>query len=441
MLSNMYINQDYLTKARLVFSNDQEYYDSKPEFKAVEDQYSYRVFETAFKGICAASLIFAQSAVSAQDYTPPAENADDYTKSPYFKGGKIDSNFNRYDNGDFSINNFLWTPVFKGGAGTNFSETGGQDVNYYGGYARPLLTKPELGELFLGAQQVLQGDRISTEAQGEYRLPNGLGFGAGFVDRSQSVQDAKFAKVSYQNQWQDVKYIVSTQWQSFAGRDYGGGYVAVYNKAFLATYGNDGEQWRSSFGYIAPQLTEKLRPAIEVLYMDNSIGKIGADKTLMISGSLGFSKGFLSHEATLGRAMGPTGMQFSNPLGYLNTPIDPTFNRRAEVWELGGLLNFRYINNSVASGSPRTETFEANIFPAQFFGIDNLLSSVFIGGGFTNPNGTKPYRSTLAKINQDGVSGNIGYIKRFGHVDTNVRVQHDFDNYDTQVYVGAQYWL
>lgn len=175
--------------------------------------------------------------------------------------------------------------------------------------------------------------------------------------------------------------------------------------------------------------------------MDNSIGKMGADKTLMISGSLGFSKGFLSHEATLGRAMGPTGMQFANPLGFLNTAYDPTFNRRAEVWELGGLFNFRYINTGVAEGSPRTETFEANIFPAQFFGVDNLLSSVFIGGGITNPNGAKPYKSTLAKLNQDGVSGNMGYIKRFGHIDTNVRVQHDFDVNDTQVYVGAQYWL
>jgi len=125
----------------------------------------------------------------------------------------------------------------------------------------------------------------------------------------------------------------------------------------------------------------------------------------------------------------------------LNTGTDPTFNRRAEAWELGGLFNFRYINSSDASGKPRTETFEANLFPAQFFDIDNLLSSVFIGGGLTNPNGTTPYKSTQAKTDQAGVSGSMGYIKRFGAVDTNVRLQHDFDVDDTQVYVGAQYWL
>ena len=394
-------------------------------------QYFPAAFKKAVKRIGLTSLLIAQCAAYA----------DDYNQSPYFKGGKIDSNFNRYANGDFSFNDILWTPVFKGGGGSFDSETGGQNLNYYGGYARPLLTKPELGELFVGGQQVLQGDRISTEVQGEYRLANGLGFGGGFADKSQSVLDAKFAKVSYQNQWQDIKYIVSAQWQNYAGKDYGGGYVALYNKEWMATYGNDGEQWRSAFKYVAPQITEKLRPALEVLYIDNSIGKIGADKTLMVSGSLGFSKGFLSQEATLGRAMGPTGMQFANPLGYFNTATDPTFNRRAETWELGGLLNFRYINTSVASGSPRTETFEANVFPAQFFGVDNFLNSIFIGGGISNPNGAKPYRSTLATINQSGVSGNMGYIKRFGHIDTNVRVQHDFDVNDTEVYVGAQYWL
>lgn len=242
MLGNQYEHQDFFEKSMLILSKDQNVYDIKSESKVGKGQYLHSVVKKAFKKTGLASLMLVQCAAYA----------DDYTQSPYYKGGKIDSNFNRFANGDFSVNDFLWTPVFKGGGGAVVSETGGQNINYYGGYARPLLTKPELGELFLGAQQVFQGDRVSSEMQGEYRLPNGLGFGGGFVDRSQSVQDAKFARVSYQNQWQDIKYIVSTQWQSFGGRDYGGGYIAVYNKEWLATYGNDGEQWRSSFGYIAP---------------------------------------------------------------------------------------------------------------------------------------------------------------------------------------------
>lgn len=106
-----------------------------------------------------------------------------------------------------------------GGHGVQVSETGGQDTNYFGGFARPLLKRPDLGDLILGAQEVLQGDSKQTEVQGEYRLPTGLGFGGGFVDRSLSNQDIKFAKISYRSEWRSVKYIVSTQWQSFQGQD------------------------------------------------------------------------------------------------------------------------------------------------------------------------------------------------------------------------------
>lgn len=164
------------------------------------------------------------------------------TDSPYFKGGKIDAFYDLKDNGDFQVNSILWTPVFKGGYGVQVSETGGQDINYFGGFARPLLTRPDLGDLILGAQEVLQGDSKQTEVQGEYRLPSGLGFGGGFVDRNLSDQDIKFAKISYRNEWQSVKYIVSTQWQSFQGKDYPGGYVALFNKQLMGTWGSDGEQ-------------------------------------------------------------------------------------------------------------------------------------------------------------------------------------------------------
>jgi len=166
-------------------------------------------------------------------YLPPVGN----TESPYFKGGKIDAFYDRKDNGDFQVNSILWSPVFKGGHGVQISETGGQDINYFGGFARPLLTRPELGDLILGAQEVLQGDSKQTEVQGEYRLPSGLGLGGGFVDRNLSDQDIKFAKISYRNAWQSVKYIVSAQWQRFQERDYPGGYLALYNKQLMASNG------------------------------------------------------------------------------------------------------------------------------------------------------------------------------------------------------------
>jgi hypothetical protein len=351
----------------------------------------------------------------------------DNTDSPYFKGGKLDAYFDRQDNGSFQVNSILWTPVIKGGHGIIVSKTGAKDINYYGGFVRPLLSHPEWGDLILGAQSVVQGNKNQVEVQGEYRLPFGLGFGGGFVDREASSQDVKFAKLSFRNQWQDIHYILSTQWQRYQNQDYAGGYIALYNKSLMATWGSDGEQWRSTFGYIAPdQGEDKLRPAFEVFYVDNSIGKVDGSKDLMVTGSLGFRKGFLGHESRLGRAMGPTGVEFSNPLGYLT----PNFNRRQTAWEIGDFANFRFIHKNLANGT-REQTLETAIYPLQFLlGHEHLLSALFVGVGHTSPT-----------VGKDGVSGLFGYHKRIGNFESSARVQHDFDRNDTSLFVSIIHWL
>ncbi|MDD1605155.1 MAG: hypothetical protein LUP96_00440 [Methylococcaceae bacterium] len=355
----------------------------------------------------------------------PYAHADN-TDSPYFKGGRVEAFYDRKDNGDFQVNSELWTPVFKGGYGALISETGGQDTHYFGGFARPLLTSPEYGDLILGAQEILKGGVKQTEVQGEYRLPFGLGIGGGFADRQYSGQDIKFAKISYRNEWKDIKYILSTQWQSYQGKSSPGGYVAVYNKQLMATWGSDGEQWRSTFGYVAPdQGPDKIRPALEVFYVDNSIGNFNGSKDLMVTGSLGFRKGFLSHEARLGRAMGPTGLEFGNPLGFLS----PTFNRRLTAWEVGDLVNFRFIHSTLPNYG-RVETLETAIYPTQFFGDKSLLSALFVGVGVTSPNPGK-----------DGLSGLFGYHKRINNFESSLRVQHDFDRDDTTLFFNAIQWL
>lgn len=93
------------------------------------------------------------------------------------------------------------------------------------------------------------------------------------------------------------------------------------------------------------------------------------------------------------------------------------------------MVDFRYINKAQPNHK-REETFEAVVFPGQVFGVDNLLSSIFVGGGITNP-----------QPGENGTSGIVGYVKRFSHFESNVRVQHDFDRDDTTLYFGAIYWL
>lgn len=351
----------------------------------------------------------------------------DNTDSPYFKGGKFDAFYDRQDNGSFQVNSILWTPSIKGGHGVIVSETGAKDINYYGGFIKPLLEHPEWGDLILGAQSVVQGNKNQVEAQGEYRLPFGLGFGGGFVDREASKQDVKFAKISFRNNWQDINYILSTQWQSYQNKDYAGGYIALYNKSLMATWGSDGEQWRTTFGYVAPdQGEDKLRPAFEVFYVDNSIGNIHGSKDLMVTGSLGFRKGFLGHESRLGRGMGPTGVEFPNPLGYLT----PNFNRRQTAWEIGKFANFRFIHKTLASGK-HEETLETAIYPLQFIlDHDNLWSALFVGVGDTRLNSGK-----------NNLSGLFGYHKRIGNFESSARVQHDFDRNDTALFVSFIHWL
>jgi PAS domain S-box-containing protein len=130
--------------------------------------------------------------------------------------------------------------------------------------------------------------------------------------------------------------------------------IALYGKQLMASWGSDGEQWRSTVGYVAPdQGAAELRPAIEMFYVDNTIGQVNGSKDMMVTGSLGYRKGFLGHESRLGRAMGPTGVEFSNPLGYLN----PNFNRRLTAWEVGELVNFRFIHKTLPN-SGREETLE-----------------------------------------------------------------------------------
>lgn len=95
--------------------------------------------KNGFSSALAKSMVLASLLVVQPDAY--ADNMD----SPYLKLGKIDTFYDRKDNGDFQVNSFLSTPVFKGGYGIIAPENGGQDTHYFGGYARPLLTHPELG--------------------------------------------------------------------------------------------------------------------------------------------------------------------------------------------------------------------------------------------------------------------------------------------------------
>jgi hypothetical protein len=172
--------------------------------------------------------------------------------------------------------------------------------------------------------------------------------------------------------------------------------------------------------YIAPESWKVVRPVVEAIWTDNSIGERPGPKSLFVNGSLRFEAGFLSHAARLGRAMGPQGLEYGNPLGF----IFPTWNRRLEVWEMGSLVDFRLERIEAPNGDVQ-ERYEGYLFPFQLQPARNRwLDALFAGGAYIKGGSTE----TPAVIG--GVLAEIGFIR------LSVGVEYQADPDETSVVVG-----
>jgi hypothetical protein len=189
----------------------------------------------------------------------------------------------------------------------------------------------------------------------------------------------------------------------------------------MVTYGNDGEQWRSALGFVAPDNGTFLRPTVEALYVDNSVGAFNGTQFWFINATLKYKGGFLSHPARLGRAMGPTGLEYGNPLGFL----EPTWNRRLDVWELGGLGDFRLVRTKTATDVV-AEKYEGLVYPFQFDKKDNPLDNIYLGGFYT-------YASNAEEAT--GIMG--GLFGKLGFLNVGAGVDHNLETDETRVSIGV----
>jgi hypothetical protein len=351
----------------------------------------------------------------------------DNTESPYFNSGKPDAFYDSMTNGDFRVSNIILSPLINDGHGFKISENGVQDLNYCCAIVRPILLKPTRDDLIVGAQAITQNGIKQTEMQGDIaRLPAWDLDPVLWIGKLATKKMPGLPKLRIANEWQGIQYILATQWQRYQKQDYPSGYLAIYDKKLMVSWGSDGKQWRSTFGYVASdQGDEYLRPAVEGFYVDNSIDKINGSKDLIVSGSLGFRKSFLGHESRLGRAMGSTGLEFTNPLSYWN----PNFNRQLTAWEIGEFVDFRFLHKTLVNGR-REETLETAVYPGQLFGTKSLFDALFVGFGVTSPNPGK-----------DEISALFGYNQRLGNFGSSARVQHDFDRNDTTLILSLIHWL
>jgi hypothetical protein len=251
-------------------------------------------------------------------------------------------------------------------------------------------------------------------------LPMGLGFGGGIVQTLNPATDVRFGKVTMRGKVKEWNYIVALQLQDFGERTSPGGYLALYNDEWMLVGGTDGEQWRVTAGYIAPENNSLFRIAAEMLYVDNRIGLIEGPRALFGNLTLKYEGGFLSHPARLGRAMGPQGLEFGNPLGFLL----PTWNRRLEVWELGRLGGARVERIEIAE-NVATERYEALVFPFQFARTNNFLDGFFVGGAYL----TDPVEESFSWL--------AGYFGSCKSVRVFAGVEHGIESEETSIVIGG----
>jgi hypothetical protein len=197
-----------------------------------------------------------------------------------------------------------------------------------------------------------------------------------------------------------LNYILEVQGQHVGDETSPGGYVALFTEQLMGVVGTDGEQWRVTGAFIAPDRKQLFRPTVEVLYVDNSIGQFNGPRSIFANATLKYEGGFLSHPARLGRAMGPQGLEFGNPLGFLF----PTWNRRLEVWEMGSLGDFRAERIRFPNHTTQ-ERYEALLFPFQFDQSPSILDHLFAGAAYLN----SPNKDTPALLG--GFLGVIGFLK------------------------------
>ncbi len=313
-----------------------------------------------------------------------------------------------------ALNVTLWGPNLNGGIGSRRDGNGG-DTTYVGAFFRPFGNNIDR-DLVFGVNYLNDNGISQSEAQGQYIGRDGVGFGLGYVEGLANSRDLYFTKFIYRKKHRDWNVYLSPQWQRNPDKNDLGGYLALSNDEVFMSAGTDGEQWRGLLGVVAERgKTASLQPTGEILYVDNSLGDRDGVKFFFVNGSLQYAGGFLSHQSRLGRALGPSGNHFGNPLSFLSQ----SWNRNADVWEIGQLANVRIIEAEFPNGQ-EVEIFETVVFPTQFVRDSSWANGLFLG--FQN----RDFRFESDTL-QSGKAGLIGYKRQFGRALIASRLLHDFE--------------
>jgi hypothetical protein len=336
-----------------------------------------------------------------------------------WKPGKLDLHLDRTDAAE-RFNLFWWSPVIKGGVGVH--DAGDVETRYGGGYFRAVMG-PRKIELIGGGGLVDREDVRDFELQAELRLPGGFALGGGGVEYDGSGSDVTFGKAVHRGRIGSWSTVLELLLQEVGSETSTGGHAGIWEDRFMLVVGSDGEQRQATLGLVAPQSEgSTFRPVLEGIWVDQGVGDLAGPEVLFVNATLGFRGGFLSHPSRLGRAMGPTGVEFANPLGFLwgNGP----WNRRQDPWEIGGLGCARLFRVERPNGIT-SATWEVLVFPLQLAGRKGPLDGLFVGGAYRTLTGTDDDPGPLA-----------GYVGKVGFLQLAVAVDVGLESDDTRATLG-----
>lgn len=299
-------------------------------------------------------------------------------------------------------------PTLVGGVSYDALD-GAPDVAAFGAVARPVNDPSGRGEFAFGGNYLANADIRQWEVQAKYVAAGGIGMGAGFA-RLQAAGDTWFVSAIARGQHGAFRYDVSPLIQDNPDGLSFGGYVALYTDRLFLSGGSDGEHWRALGAWSANNGDDSdIDPSIEILFVDHGIGRLDDGRFLFVNGSLKRNAGFLSTRSRLGRALGPQGLQFANPVAFLSQP----WSRTVDVWETGGIMNLRFAKR-VIPGEKTTTLAQVVVFPMQALGGEARFRGLFAGIQHEHI----ALRSTSVLL---------GYTGRRGRTSVNIAASYDID--------------
>lgn len=279
----------------------------------------------------------------------------------------------------------------------------------FGGLVRPSLEPTGGGEFILGGNYFSRAGTRQWEVQAKFIAPNGLGFSAGFVEAG-VADELWFASAVARGKRGTLNYQLSVLAQSGADGISPGGYAALHGEHLFVGGGSDGEHWRVLGSWSANNSSRSaFDPSIEFLLVDHTIGRLAGEKFQFVNGSLKRNTGFLSTASRLGRALGPQGLQFANPVTFLSQP----WSRTADVWEIGEIVNVRFARRMLPDGAV-SALAQAVIFPMQALKSESRYRGLFAGIQYQR----EVSRSTSLLF---------GHARRLGPASVNVAGSFDLD--------------